>query len=129
MSTQLSLPFIWPTNSSRCHIEGCHNSIQTKGLCSTHYQQFLRNGNSFRQPVAPKPVCSIEGCKRSHVGNGLCRKHYDHLRRHESLSAMCRADLTQLRFDYLHMIIDCKATECLIWHTPEAIQDTQLSAD
>eukprot|EP00729_Bicosta_minor_P032852 gene32852-biopygen1865 len=46
-------------NAKVCSVDGCSNTVQARGLCTTH----------GRKP------CSIEGCTTKAIARGLCTKH------------------------------------------------------
>lgn len=58
-----------------CKIEGCDRPVDSRGLCSRHYQEWLYNKD--RQLEPGEKVCSVPGCNKRVKSKGLCGKHYD----------------------------------------------------
>ena len=68
-----------------CSVEGCLTTIESRGLCKTHWRRMKAYGS----PLAGKPerrrpirLCSIEGCQGVHKGRGFCNKHLMMIRTH-----------------------------------------------
>ncbi|ULL18815.1 hypothetical protein DVH26_32895 [Paenibacillus sp. H1-7] len=60
-------------------IEGCDRALKAKGLCSTHHQRLLRNGNPniIRKKTKKEPKqCQWINCKGHAVSKGYCSRHY-----------------------------------------------------
>lgn len=65
-----------------CSIDGCGKKVQARGLCSTHYGRWRRNGTTdtvYRRTDIH--VCTIEGCANPVHATGLCQMHYTRRRR------------------------------------------------
>jgi len=63
----------------KCMIEECGRPVKARGLCSTHHQRLLRNGNPYtiRKKTKKEPKqCQWIRCGRSAVSKGYCPKHY-----------------------------------------------------
>lgn len=69
-----------------CLIDGCNQPRKAKGLCSTHYMQYLRycktqNSIGIQEWIeidkTPEvKLCLFEGCGKPAKAKGLCANHY-----------------------------------------------------
>ena len=75
------------SSSGECFVADCTARVKARGLCSRHYQRFLKTGD----PTGVRPArwdgylvprCSVESCDAlSHAG-GRCSAHAGRARRH-----------------------------------------------
>ncbi|WP_287868603.1 HNH endonuclease [Aeromonas sp.] len=63
-----------------CSIDGCENKIKCKGLCSKHYQRFIKHGDAEAFKSKRFFGCLVPGCNGKHRSKGYCMKHYHRLR-------------------------------------------------
>ncbi|WP_084518142.1 endonuclease domain-containing protein [Microtetraspora niveoalba] len=68
-----------------CEFEGCGRAHQAKGLCSAHYQQFVKSGNLtplYEWLISPDARCgATPSCDRPVYTSSLCRTHYEQRKR------------------------------------------------
>lgn len=70
------------TGSGVCSVEGCDKNVQARGLCTTHYGRWRRNGTTDTvHRRTDQPYCTIPGCDRPTEASGLCLMHYSRRRR------------------------------------------------
>lgn len=71
--------------STFCQFDGCARPHKARGLCQTHYAQWMRGFECTairsRQRAKP-PECIEEGCAEPVKAKGLCKTHYQRLLRH-----------------------------------------------
>jgi hypothetical protein len=68
-----------------CQVDGCTRPHKARGLCQTHYAQYIRGVEltPIRSRVREKPPeCVEEGCAEPVKSKGLCKMHYQRLLRH-----------------------------------------------
>lgn len=75
-----------------CSVDGCGRAHAARGLCVTHYNRWVRQGENFdRSPIRSRKnrsgsiglsACSVAGCDGDAHGQGLCAAHYHRLRRY-----------------------------------------------
>jgi hypothetical protein len=63
-----------------CSVEGCERVASCRGLCSKHYNRFLRHGDP--NVVRRRGVCTIEGCGKKASSRIHCRKHHYAFKNH-----------------------------------------------
>ena len=71
--------------STACQFDGCTRPHKARGLCQTHYSQWMRGSEftAIRSRQREKlPECSEEGCAEPVKSKGLCKMHYQRLLRH-----------------------------------------------
>lgn len=84
-----------------CKIDGCVESIRSKGLCQFHYQRHLKGvAMDQRRQIPRNGPCLVDGCESPRRSRGLCSSHYERGRRRtqcpacsgtmESGSGICR---------------------------------------
>lgn len=67
-------------DASTCSVSGCGSVSHRRGMCSKHYQRFMRTGSvELRERPA---TCSIEGCGKPHRRGGYCDTHYQRWWKH-----------------------------------------------
>ena len=71
--------------STVCQFEGCARPHKARGLCQTHYAQWMR-GSEF-SPIKSRervklPECTEEGCAEPVKAKGLCKMHYQRFLRY-----------------------------------------------
>lgn len=64
-----------------CSVEGCDQPTKSTGLCSRHYQRYLRYGTTDLPERKCRPTCNIADCSTPAKAQGYCPKHYERLRR------------------------------------------------
>lgn len=64
-----------------CSVEGCGKRRYCRGMCTTHYQRFMKKG-SIEGPSRHGAICTIDGRGKPHKSNGLCAMHWWRLRHH-----------------------------------------------
>lgn len=59
----------------KCSVDNCDNKSYVKGMCSTHYQRFIK----YKTTDLPErvKVYTIDGCNNKPSAKGLCSKHYE----------------------------------------------------
>lgn len=71
--------------STVCQFDGCTRPHKARGLCQTHYSQWMR-GSEFTairsRQRAKLPECTEEGCAEPVKAKGLCKMHYQRFLRH-----------------------------------------------
>ncbi len=71
--------------STVCQFKGCARPHKARGLCQTHYAQWMR-GSDFTairsRQRAKLPECVEESCAEPVKAKGLCKMHYQRLLRH-----------------------------------------------
>lgn len=57
-----------------CKINGCKDTVKTKGLCEKHYAKLHRYGD----PLYQKPVnkCRVPDCDKDAKVKEFCKSHY-----------------------------------------------------
>ena len=65
-----------------------------KGMCSTHYQRFLKYGDagSGQLKHVNNGPCSVEGCDRDAKSLGLCAMHYQRYAKHGETGDAARTE-------------------------------------
>ena len=64
---------------TKCSVDGCRVKIHAKGLCTKHYQRFLKHGDPKVVKIrhtSRNERCSIDGCTASVKASSLCSAHY-----------------------------------------------------
>lgn len=79
----------------RCTVVGCDRPNYGYGLCSLHYQRWVRHGDPLHvAPLGPKRLhvtCTVDGCDAPHDARGFCRAHYNKWRKYgDPLAAAVR---------------------------------------
>lgn len=78
-----------------CEVDGCNQPMRSRAMCSTHYERWRRQGDSFDASAirsygnAGKP-CTVAGCGRDQKAIGMCKAHYDRARLGQDLDAPIR---------------------------------------
>ena len=69
-----------------CIAPDCDNEVRTRGMCGTHYTQWMKNGEFTIDPNADedaKDTCSAPNCNRLAIwypdGDQLCDRHYQRI--------------------------------------------------
>lgn len=71
-----------------CSVHGCERETYVLGLCTTHYQRRVTNGDEHAPPkprVQPRrraEICAVSDCLAEHYSLGYCERHYKRLRAH-----------------------------------------------
>ena len=71
--------------STVCQFDGCTRPHKARGMCQTHYAQWMR-GSEF-SPIKSRervklPECAEEGCADPVKAKGLCKMHYQRFLRY-----------------------------------------------
>ena len=84
-----------------CSVETCTRNVQSRGLCTGHYQRHRKGKPLDETPLARSfradEVCSIEWCDRTHYSAGLCQMHSQRKRLGRDMNAPVRARKDQAR--------------------------------
>lgn len=70
-----------------CSASDCDRKPKARGLCSGHYQRFLKNVAVDGAPLRVASVskeCSEDGCSKPLHANSLCNTHNWRFRKHKS---------------------------------------------
>ncbi len=75
------------TTPVRCKIEDCTRPTLRREMCSSHYQRFMKYGDSlaggiFRDKDRQRLPCSVEGCNEHRHSNTYCAFHWGRWRRY-----------------------------------------------
>lgn len=63
--------------STKCSVEGCTRTGDSRSLCKTHYSRWRRTGTTDKlKREQPKRQCKHGGCDRSSHSKGYCALHY-----------------------------------------------------
>lgn len=65
-----------------CSIEGCVGNPTRRGMCDTHYRQWLRTASDDDRKRSLVEHCTVAGCARSALARGLCSMHYQRWVKH-----------------------------------------------
>lgn len=79
--------------STVCQFDGCTRPHKARGLCQTHYSQWMRGSEftAIRSRQRNKlPECTEDGCHEPVKAKGLCKMHYQRLLRHGHTKYMDR---------------------------------------
>ena len=59
-----------------CTIEECYRDHEAKGLCSLHYQRYLKHGDPLKGGRSQKRnKCKLDNCNKDHKAHGFCSMH------------------------------------------------------
>lgn len=63
-----------------CLVQGCGKALKARGMCTAHYQRWLK-GTNLKAPLSVSkwshPGCVEPGCLKEGYAGGRCRAHYD----------------------------------------------------
>lgn len=62
-----------------CSIQDCDKRQHALGMCSGHYNRFLRHGDALGGSYARDhsyDSCQVDGCERVLYAKGMCHSHY-----------------------------------------------------
>lgn len=64
-----------------CSVEGCGNSIKSRGLCDMHYARWRRTGCLNTKTIGRNSIstCLAIGCNKPFKTKGYCSYHYQNL--------------------------------------------------
>lgn len=65
-----------PVKSQRCKVNGCNGVLSGRGMCSKHYQRWMKYGTTEPAQRTAASTCSVEGCDRPVRSRGMCGAHY-----------------------------------------------------
>lgn len=63
--------------NKKCLIPGCKNEQLAKGLCSKHYQRWIKYSDPNITKVRTKKKCIVPGCDKNMHAKGYCNYHYN----------------------------------------------------
>lgn len=87
------------TREGICSVEGCVESVKSRGLCEKHYSRKRRLGSvklpkrANKQPRRTPNQCLVIGCERRHYQSGYCNTH---VRNKRELGTPYRAKIIRL---------------------------------
>lgn len=65
-----------------CKVDGCDKGVCSRGYCKSHYEKYLRWGESLTPPLKKEKICIVPGCNNKHIAKGYCEKHYRQIKKH-----------------------------------------------
>ncbi len=63
------------SNPHTCGVDGCDKFHVARGLCTMHYQRFMKTGLIEKLPRR-ETGCSADGCNERARKNGMCVRHW-----------------------------------------------------
>lgn len=60
-----------------CLEDGCTRRYKSRGLCSTHWSQYVKEGRPLPKVWGrAERICTVEECRRKAHARGFCGMHY-----------------------------------------------------